>query len=207
MSTRTTTAGTDATAPGRGRLARHVVLIGMMGAGKSAVGRRLAARLGVPFVDSDAEIEAAAGMTIPEIFAAHGEAFFRDREAAVIARLLEGAPAVIATGGGAWLDPRTRARIAERGVAVWLDAPLEVLWSRVSRKRTRPLLHTPDPRGTLERLLAERRPVYALAPVRVPSSDARSVAEMAAAVEAALPPGVVIAGPEPDGPGREGESG
>lgn len=151
---------------------RAIVLVGMMGSGKSAIGSRLAARLGLPFVDADAEIVTAAGMTIPEIFAKYGERYFRDGERRVIMRLLNGGEFVLATGGGAFLDPRTRARIAERGVSVWLDADLKTLFKRVRRKSDRPLLHTDDPEETLRRLLDERRPVYQLADLRVESGDA-----------------------------------
>lgn len=144
------------------RLHRGVVLVGMMGSGKTAVGRALAQRLHVPFLDSDAAIEEAAHATIAEIFARDGEPFFRDREAEVIARLLAGPPAVLSTGGGAFVAERNRAAIAARGVAVWLQADLDTLWERVRHKETRPLLRTADPRGTLARLAAvssiEKRP-------------------------------------------------
>ena len=168
------------------RLHKPVVLVGMMGAGKTAVGRELAARLDVPFVDSDAEIERAAAMTIAEIFARDGEPFFRDREAQVIGRLLDGPPQVVAVGGGAFLRPETRARIAERGVALWLKADLDLLWSRVRRKDTRPLLQTPDPYGTLAALVAAREPVYALADLRVQAMPEASVEATAARVAARL---------------------
>lgn len=146
---------------------RSIVLIGLMGAGKSAVGAELARQLSVPFVDSDAEIEAAAAMTVSEIFARDGEAFFRDREHRVLARLLQAPPRVVATGGGAWMQAPNRGLIREAGVSVWLDCDLETLWRRVRHRPTRPLLQTPDPRGTLERLLAERAPVYATADITV----------------------------------------
>ena len=145
------------------RLDRHIVLIGMMGAGKTAIGTELARRLGVPFTDSDAEIEAAAAMSISEIFARDGEAFFRDRETQVLSRILAGRPGVISTGGGAWMRPENRALIREHGLAVWLDCDLETLWHRVRQRPTRPLLKTPDPKGTLAALLEQRRPVYARA--------------------------------------------
>jgi shikimate kinase/3-dehydroquinate synthase len=126
---------------------RALVFVGMMGSGKSAIGQRLAARLGLPFVDADAEIvAAAAGMTIPEIFAKYGERYFRDGERRVIMRLLNSGQIVLATGGGAFMDPRTRERIGERGVSIWLDADLKTLMKRVRRKNDRPLLHTDDPR-------------------------------------------------------------
>lgn len=148
---------------------RMIVLVGLMGAGKSTVGRRLAARLRMPFVDADHEIEAAAGMTITEIFERFGEAHFRDGERRVIARLLDGAPKVIATGGGAFMQDETRALILERGTAVWLDADLDVLADRVRRRDGRPLLKNRDPRAVLGELAEVRNPVYALAPIRVRS--------------------------------------
>lgn len=162
----------------------------MMGAGKSAVGRELAQRLAVPFVDSDAEIERAAARTIAEIFARDGEAFFRDREAQVIARLLEGPVCVLAVGGGAWLRPETRARVGERGTSVWLKADLDLLWSRVRRKDSRPLLRTADPYATLAALAAAREPVYALADLTVhvrPEASIEATAEQVRAALAARP--------------------
>ena len=165
-----------------GRLKRSVVLVGMMGSGKTAVGKALAARLGVAFLDSDAAIEEAAQASIAEIFARDGEAFFRDREAEVIARLLSGAPAVVSTGGGAFLAERNRAAIVARGVSVWLDVPLEQLWERVRHKETRPLLRTADPRGTLEQIYEARVPVYRLADLRVGARAGFSVEETTAQV-------------------------
>jgi shikimate kinase/3-dehydroquinate synthase len=151
---------------------RALVFVGMMGSGKSAIGQRLAARLGLPFVDADAEIvAAAAGMTIPEIFAKYGERYFRDGERRVIMRLLNSGQIVLATGGGAFMDPRTRERIAERAVSIWLDADLKTLMKRVRRKSDRPLLHTDDPEETMRRLLEARRPLYELADIRVESRD------------------------------------
>ena len=151
---------------------RSIVLVGMMGVGKSSVGRRLAVRLSVPFVDADSEIETAAKMTIPEIFARHGEPYFRSGEARVIARLLEGGPQVLATGGGAFMNADTRALIRQKGVSVWLHADLDVLLRRTSKRRSdRPLLQTDDPSETLRALLAEREPVYALADLTVQSRD------------------------------------
>lgn len=167
-------------------LRKPVVLVGMMGAGKTAVGRELAQRLGVAFVDSDAEIERAADRSVAEIFARDGEGFFRDREAEVIARLLQGAPCVLAVGGGAFLREETRARIAERGIAVWLRADLELLWTRVRRKDTRPLLQTPDPYGTLKDLVARRDPVYALAELAVEARVDASIEATAESVRACL---------------------
>jgi len=151
---------------------RSAVLVGMMGAGKSSIGRRLAVRLGIPFVDADTEIEAAAGMTIPEIFDAHGEPYFRAGEARVIARLLDGGPQVLATGGGAFMNADTRAAIRARGVSFWLKADFDVLLRRVRRRTDRPMLKTADPEETLKRLMAERYPVYAEADATIVSRDA-----------------------------------
>jgi len=151
---------------------RSIVLIGMMGVGKSSIGRRLGARLGIPFVDADAEIERAAGMSVTDIFARHGEAAFRSGEARVIARLLNGGPQVLATGGGAVMNPATRALIQERGVSIWLSAELELLLRRISkRKAERPMLQTADPAATLRELLAAREPIYAQADLTVQSRD------------------------------------
>jgi shikimate kinase len=150
---------------------RSIVLVGLMGAGKSTVGRRLAARLDLPFTDADAEIEAAAGMSIPEMFALHGEAYFRDGERRVIARLLGHGPAVLATGGGAYINPETRARIADAGIAVWLRADFDVLMRRVRKRHNRPLLQNPDPEGTMRGLMEARHPIYALADVTVDSRE------------------------------------
>jgi shikimate kinase len=150
---------------------RSVVLVGMMGAGKSSVGRRLSTRLGIPFIDADAEIEKAAGMTIAEIFSAHGEDYFRAGEMRVIARLLDGGPQVLATGGGAFMSAETRAAIRAKGISVWLRATIEVLVRRVKRRGDRPLLKTTDPVETLKRLMDERYPVYAEADLTVESRD------------------------------------
>ncbi|ALK08095.1 shikimate kinase [Blastochloris viridis] len=150
---------------------RSVVLIGMMGAGKSTVGKRLATRLGLPFADADTEIEAAAGMTVAEIFKNHGEPAFRDGEARVIRRLVEGTSQVIATGGGAYMRPETRAIIRERAISVWLKADFDVLMRRVRRRADRPLLKAPDPEGVMRRLIEERYPVYAEADITVLSRD------------------------------------
>jgi shikimate kinase len=150
---------------------RSVVLVGLMGAGKTTVGRRLAQKLGLNFVDADAEIERAAGETIPEIFERHGETAFRDGERRVIARLLEGGPQVLATGGGAFMDETTRANIAARGISVWLRADLDVLMRRVARRGNRPLLKQGDPRRTMERLIGERYPVYSHADITVESIE------------------------------------
>ena len=153
------------------KLPKPLVLIGMMGAGKSTIGRYVAERLGVTFLDADREIESAAGRTIEEIFADFGEAHFRDGERRVIARLLEGEPFVLATGGGAFMDAETRAVIAEKAICVWLDADFDTLWQRVSRRQHRPLLRTEDPQGTLRSLIEARYPVYAEADIRVLSSE------------------------------------
>jgi len=150
---------------------RSVVLVGMMGAGKSSIGRRVALRLSIPFVDADAEIEKAAGMTIPDIFATRGEAEFRAGEARVIARLLESAPQVLATGGGAFMNPDTRAVISVKGISVWLKAEFDVLMKRIKRRHDRPLLKTEDPGATLRKLMEERYPVYALADLTVQSRE------------------------------------
>ncbi len=152
--------------------ARSIVLIGMMGVGKSSIGRRLGARLAIPFVDADTEIEKAAGMSIADIFARHGEAAFRSGEARVIARLLNAGPQVLATGGGAVMNPATRALIQQRGVSIWLSAEFELLLRRISkRKAERPMLQTADPATTLRELLAEREPIYAQADLTVASRD------------------------------------
>lgn len=154
-------------ASGRSRPTRTVALVGLMGAGKSCVGRALARRYRLPFVDADAEIESAAGRTVPDIFELHGEREFRDGERRVIARLLERPAHVLATGGGAFMDPETRARIRRRAVSLWLRADLEVLLRRVRGRGGRPLLRTDDPRAVLERLIDQRYPVYAEADVVV----------------------------------------
>jgi shikimate kinase len=153
------------------RINRPIVLVGMMGVGKSSLGRKLAAALHLPFVDADEAIEDAAQMTVAEIFERYGEDYFRAGERRVIARLVDGAPRVIATGGGAFINPETRALILDRGIAVWLDCDLDTLVERVSRKDTRPLLRTGDPREILARLQAERAPHYARAPIRVTSGN------------------------------------
>ena len=152
---------------------RSIVLVGMMGVGKSSIGRRLAARLGVPFVDADSEIETAAGMSIPDIFARHGEAYFRNGEARVIARLLESGPQVLASGGGAVMNADTRAVIKAKGVSIWLKAEFDVLMRRIAkRKHERPMLQTDDPAETLRQLLIAREPFYALADLTVQSREA-----------------------------------
>ncbi|MGB7098372.1 MAG: shikimate kinase [Xanthobacteraceae bacterium] len=151
---------------------RSIVLIGMMGVGKSSVGRRLSAKLAIPFVDADTEIEKAAGMSIADIFSQHGEEYFRGGEARVIARLLESGPEVLATGGGAFMNPKTRDAIRAKGVSVWLKAELDVLMRRIAKRRNdRPLLQTADPGETLRALLVEREPVYAQADLTVQSRE------------------------------------
>ena len=160
------------------RLKKTVVMVGMMGAGKTAVGRALASRLNVPFLDSDAAIEAAANMTVPEIFARDGEPFFRTKETQVIARLLDEERGILSTGGGAFLSEINRRNIADRGVAVWLDADLDLLWQRVRHKDTRPLLRTANPRATLADIYAERVPLYALADVTVKSRPDYAIEDM-----------------------------
>lgn len=151
---------------------RTIVLVGLMGAGKSSIGRRLAHRLGLPFVDADTEIEKAADLTIPEIFEKHGEPYFRAGEVRVVARILESGPQVLATGGGAYMNPETRARIRERGISLWLKAELDVLMKRVKRRGDRPLLKADDPQAVLKRLMDERYPVYAEADLTVVSREA-----------------------------------
>jgi shikimate kinase len=150
---------------------RAIVLVGLMGAGKTKIGRRLGTRLSLPFYDSDDEIETAAGETIEEIFGNRGESVFRDGERRVIARLLEQPPHVLATGGGAFMDPATRALIARRGVSIWLRADLDVLVARVSRRNNRPLLQRNEPRSVLAGLIERRHPIYAEADIIVDSSD------------------------------------
>ena len=153
------------------RLDRPVVLVGLMGVGKSTVGRRLARRLGLPFVDSDAEIEGAAGCPAAEVFERYGESDFRDGERRLVARLVEGDVRVIATGGGAFVDPRTRKLLNERAITVWLDAPVEILAERTSRRDTRAQLRNSDPKAVLKQLSEERRPSYAEAHIHVRSGD------------------------------------
>jgi shikimate kinase len=150
---------------------RLVVLVGMMGAGKSTIGRRLAARLGIPFVDADAEIELAHRMPIPDIFETYGEAYFRDGEARVIARLLEAGPTVLATGGGAFMREETRRRICDKAVSIWLRADVDIIMRRVRRRADRPLLQTADPEATVSRLISEREPVYQIANLTIASRE------------------------------------
>lgn len=168
------------------RLKKTVAMIGMMGAGKTAVGTALAHSLGVAFLDSDTEIVAAANQSIAEIFERDGEAFFRDREAQVIARLLDGTPGVLSTGGGAFLRAENRALISAKGISVWLRADLDLLWQRVKHKTTRPLLLTDDPRATLAQIQAERDPIYARADLAVDCDRTYSIEDMADQVTQAL---------------------
>jgi shikimate kinase len=153
------------------RLDQPVVLVGLMGVGKSTVGRRLAKRLGLPFVDSDSAIEDAAGYTAAEMFERYGEQDFRDGERRLVARLIDGEIRVIATGGGAYVDARTRQLLNERAITVWLDAPVDILAERTARRDNRPLLKNGDPKGTLQRLAEERRPSYQEAHIHVKSGD------------------------------------
>jgi shikimate kinase len=181
---------------------RSVVLVGMMGAGKSTIGRRLAARLRLPFLDADIEIEAAASMTIPEIFAVHGEPYFRDGEARVIARLLDNGPAVIATGGGAVMREETRNLIRAKAVSIWLKADVDVIMKRVKRRADRPLLQTEDPAATVSRLLEVREPVYQTADLTIWSRDVphdRIVDECIDALRARLGGGAAAVQPTQDG--------
>lgn len=168
------------------RLKKTVVMVGMMGAGKTAVGTAVARLLGVPFVDSDEEIVRAANRSIAEIFERDGEPFFRARETEVLGRLLRGAPCILSTGGGAFLSDTNRALIAEAGASVWLRADLDLLWQRVRHKTTRPLLRTANPRETLRQLYEARVPLYGLADIVVDSAADLSVEDMARKVIAAL---------------------
>lgn len=160
-------------------LRRPVVLIGMMGAGKTAVGRALASRLGVPMRDSDAEIVASAQLSIAEIFERYGEPFFREKETQVIDSLLQGPPAILSTGGGAWMSEANRRMLTERAAVLWLEADLDLLWLRVKHKTTRPLLRTDNPRRTLSEILEARTPVYALAPMKVHVEPGWSITDTA----------------------------
>jgi len=157
--------------PTMDKLSRSIVIVGLMGAGKSCIGKRLASRIGLPFADADAEIEKAAGCSIEEIFERHGEAAFRDGEHRVIRRLLSEEPKVLSTGGGAYMNPMTRADIRAHGVSVWLRADLDLLLKRTGRRNNRPLLKRGDPRQILARLIAERYPVYAEADITVDNVD------------------------------------
>jgi shikimate kinase len=168
------------------RVSKTLVLVGLMGAGKTAVGTLVAARLGVPFVDSDREMEQAANRTVAEIFAEDGEAFFRQKETQVLDRLLHGDPCVLSTGGGAYLAEANRKLISQAGVAVWLRADLDLLWDRVKHKNTRPLLHVPDPRGKLAELYEARLPFYQQAQISVQAERGLTLDQMTDKVVAAL---------------------
>ncbi len=170
----------------RYNLKRTVVLVGMMGSGKTAVGTALSRILGVPFLDSDAEIVRAANMSIAEIFERDGERFFRQKETQVITRLLESERGILSTGGGAFMNPENRRIISDMGIALWLRAELDLLWSRVRHKNTRPLLRTADPYATLKSLCEQRNPVYALAELAVDARAEYSIEEMARQVIGAL---------------------
>ena len=178
MSEKEQISGQKAAGPVPGKLKKTIVMVGMMGAGKTAVGRALAARLDVPFLDSDHEIEAAANMTIPEIFARDGEPFFRQKERQVIARLLEEERGILSTGGGAFLAQENREVITAKGVSVWLDAGLDVLWNRVRHRDTRPLLRTADPYATLRGRYEQRVPLYAKADLTVASDGQAAIETM-----------------------------
>ncbi len=169
---------------------KSLVLVGLMGAGKSSVGKRLAHRLALPFFDADVEIERAAGASIPDIFAEHGEAAFRDGERRVIARLLEQSPIVLATGGGAFMNEETRARIRRSGLSIWLKAELDVLVRRTARRGNRPLLQADDPRIVLEKLMAQRYPVYAEADMTVTTGEGPHE-DVVERIIAALPQGYI----------------
>lgn len=163
---------------------RPIILIGLMGAGKTTIGRRLAKRLAIPFRDADHEIEAAANMSVAEIFSQHGEAHFRDGEKKVIARLIEEGSHVLATGGGAWMNEETRSIVTGRGVSVWLKAEFDILMERVRRRSHRPLLQNPDPEGVMRKLIDERYPVYAEADLTVLSRDVPHEAIVGAVIDA-----------------------
>ena len=163
---------------------RTVVLVGMMGVGKTTVGRRLAPRLGLDFVDADEEIEKAAGMSIPELFERHGEAHFRNGESQVIDRLLQGPPIVLATGGGALINEHTRKVVAERALSIWLQADIDTIVKRATRRATRPLLKSGDPKEIITRLLKERSPYYAIADITIASREGPHARTVDAIVEA-----------------------
>lgn len=180
---------------------RSIVFVGLMGAGKTAIGRRVAAALGLSFTDSDHEIESVSRMTVPELFERYGEAEFRALEQRVIARILESGPQVLSTGGGAYMNEHTRQAIADHGISVWLKADIDTLMDRVTKKQNRPLLKNPDPRAVMQRLMSERYPVYAKADVTVLTRDERKeviAAEVIDALAAALGGGVAT---EPPGEG------
>lgn len=165
---------------------RSIVFVGLMGAGKTAIGRKVAATLGLPFLDSDQEIEAVSRMTVPELFERYGEPEFRALEQRVIQRLLDHGPQVLSTGGGAFMNGQTRELVAASAVSVWLKADIDVLMERVSKKQNRPLLKNPDPRGVMERLMAERYPVYGLADITASTRDEKKEVIAAEVVDALL---------------------
>jgi len=150
---------------------RSITIVGLMGAGKSVIGRKVATKLKIPFVDADGEIEKAAKMTVADIFSSYGEPEFRRLEKSVIKRVLEGGPQILATGGGAFMDPETQVMVSANGISLWLSADIELLMQRVSKKTTRPLLKNPNPRGVMENLMRERYPVYGLADIEIASRD------------------------------------
>lgn len=180
-----------------GRLLRSVVLVGMMGAGKTAVGKVLAQQLGVEMRDSDAEIVASAQLSIAEIFERYGEPFFREKESAVIGRMLDGPPCILSTGGGAWMSEGNRALLRGRACVLWLEADLDLLWQRVRHKTTRPLLRTVNPRATLAEIYAQRAPIYALAPHKVHVAPDWSVETTSAHVLAELARAGAVEGYDP----------
>ncbi|MCO5733649.1 shikimate kinase [Rhizobium sp. SSA_523] len=163
---------------------RNLIFVGLMGAGKSVIGRLVAQQMGLPFIDTDAEIERVSRMTIPELFEAYGEAEFRALETRVIERLLKSGPRIISTGGGAFINERTRACIQSGGLSVWLRADLDILWERVNKRNNRPLLKTANPRQTLEDLMTQRYPIYAQADLTVESQDIRKEAMAACVMQA-----------------------
>jgi len=167
-------------------LKKTVALVGMMGSGKSAVGKVVASLINVPFIDADIEIERAAKLSIPEIFERHGEKFFREKEDQVIKRLLQAMPCILATGGGAFINKKIRKSIDRHGVSVWLNADLTTLWNRVKNKKTRPLLQTNNPKETLTNIYIERREIYSLADVTVDSQAKSSLEDMAYTVITSL---------------------
>jgi shikimate kinase len=167
---------------------KSIVMVGLMGCGKSAVGRRLAARLGLPFVDADEEIEKAAGQSIDDIFAEHGEPYFREGERKVLARLMRSGPQVLATGGGAFMNADTRAAIAERGISVWLKADLGLLVRRVGKRNNRPLLKDADPQAVMQKLMDARYPIYAQADITVESRDVPHDVIVTEIIERLAPP-------------------
>lgn len=165
---------------------RVIVFVGLMGAGKTAIGRKVAAALDLPFIDSDHEIETVSCMTVPELFEKYGEPEFRALEQRVIERLLQEGPRVVSTGGGAYMNAQTREAIAQRGISIWLKADLDTLMERVSKRQNRPLLKNPDPRGVMQKLMNDRYPVYALADITVQTRDARREVIAGEAMEALL---------------------